>query len=104
MVLEFMVALCVLFVGTYFLKNFQGETPRAVTLRKWLVYFTVVALLTLTVGRPWSLLWALAPVFGFIGHVLWCWKHGVHPITAEPRDRYYAARGWNRAEPETPNP
>ena len=53
------------------------------------------ALLSATVGRPWSLLWA-GGLFsaGLIFHFWWTLSHGVHPLTAEPRDKYYALRGW----------
>ena len=27
-------------------------------------------------------------------HVWWLPKHGIHPLTAEPKDKYYALRGW----------
>lgn len=102
MFLEFIIALCFFVVGERFFKNFQGETPRVTTIRKWLVYFALVVILTLTLGRPWSLIWTLAPVVGSIGHFAWCFRHGIHPLSAEPRDRYYALRGWKITDQPTP--
>jgi hypothetical protein len=94
MILELGIAVAVFVLGQGFFGNFQGETPRASTVRKWVVYFALVLILGLTVGRPWSLIWTLLPPIGLVGHCIWCFKYGIHPVTAEPRDRYYAARGW----------
>jgi hypothetical protein len=98
MPLEFIVSISILGLGTLFFRNFQGETPIAVTVKKWVVYFALVLVLSLIVGRPWSLVWTLSPVFGLVVHCIWCFRHGIHPLTAEPRDKYYALRGWTHPE------
>jgi polyferredoxin len=97
-ILELMIAGSILFFGERFFKNFQGQTPRATTVKKWLVYFALVLILGLTLGRPWSLIWTFLPIIGLVGHWVWCFKHGIHPVTAEPRDRYYALRGWTSVQ------
>ncbi|OLE23648.1 MAG: hypothetical protein AUG44_21600 [Actinobacteria bacterium 13_1_20CM_3_71_11] len=62
-------------------------------LARWLVYLAVTGLLGATVGRPWTLLWILGlPVAGATFHVVWCVKHQINPLTAEPRDRYEQLR------------
>ena len=94
MTLELMIAALIIVLGQGFFRNFQGETPRTSTVKKWLVYFALVFLSRFTVGRPWSLIWTLLPIVGLVGHCIWCFRHGIHPVTAEPRDRYYALRGW----------
>ncbi len=94
MLLEIIVTVIVFVVGHFSFRNFQGQTPRARTVRKWVVYIMLVVILTLTVGRPLSLVWAFAPVIGSLFHFGWCFYHGIHPLTAEPRAKYYALRGW----------
>ncbi len=43
----------------------------------------------------WSLLYPIAAgLAGAIFHFWWCWKNGINPITAEPRDLYLKLRGW----------
>jgi hypothetical protein len=96
MPLEFVIATAVLIVGHFSFRGFQGETPRVRTLQKWIVYWGLVVILTVAVGRPWSLVWTVSPVLGLIVHFVWCFRNGIHPLTAEPRDRYYAARGWQK--------
>jgi hypothetical protein len=55
----------------------------------------VAFLIGATAGRPWTFVWiAFLPSLGLTVHLLWCRKHGIHPLTAEPREKYYALRGW----------
>lgn len=82
-------------LGILLFGRFEERTLPARRVARWAVYFAGVAVLTWRVGRPWSLLWtfgALGP--GTLFHVWWCWKHGIHPLTAQPRARYLALRGW----------
>lgn len=45
----------------------------------------------------WSLLLPLgASSAGAVFHFWWCWKNGIHPLTAEPYDRYLQLRGWSK--------
>ncbi len=37
------------------------------------------------------------PSLGLMFHFWWCRKHGIDPLTAEPRDKYYELRGWDKA-------
>jgi hypothetical protein len=43
----------------------------------------------------WSLLYPMGMgLAGATFHVLWCWKNGIDPLTAEPYDLYKKLRGW----------
>ncbi len=35
---------------------------------------------------------------GMIFHLVWCRRHGIHPLEATPRRRYYALRRWDWVE------
>ena len=52
-------------------------------------------LLSATAGRAWSIgfVLALLSLVALI-HGWWLPKHGIHPLTGEPKDKYYALRGW----------
>jgi hypothetical protein len=55
---------------------------------RWLVYLAITGLLGATAGRPWTFVWIISlPVLGAVFHVAWCRRHGINPLTAEPRDR-----------------
>lgn len=81
--------------GSTLLGHFGERVPKWKTLSKWAVYFGVIALLAETAGRPWTFVWILGlPGIGAIVHFWWCRRHGINPLTAEPRDEYYRLRGW----------
>jgi hypothetical protein len=43
----------------------------------------------------WSLLLPLGMAMaGASFHFWWCWRNNIHPLTAEPYDRYLQLRGW----------
>ena len=76
--------------------HFERYTGLPRRLGKIVVFVGITALIIATVGRPWSLIW----VFGSMGlgitfHFWWTIKHGIHPVTAEPKAKYYALRGWS---------
>jgi hypothetical protein len=43
----------------------------------------------------WALLVpALGAAVGVSAHFAWCRRHGIDPVRATPRRRYYELRGW----------
>ena len=63
---------------------------------KFAFYLGVAAMLSYLIGH-WSLVWIVGhPLVGIGGHVWWCSKHGIHPVTCTPRDRYLELRPWAR--------
>jgi hypothetical protein len=60
---------------------------------KWTLILVTIGL-SKVVGH-WALLFPAAIlVLGSIVHISWCRKHGIDPIRATPRRRYYELRGW----------
>jgi len=41
---------------------------------------------------------ALAAAGGLTVHFMWCRRHGIDPVHATPRRKYYALRGWTWRE------
>jgi hypothetical protein len=75
------------------------ETVRPVWNRivRWLVYLAISGVLGATAGHPWTFLWILGlPTVAAVFHVTWCLRHGINPLTAEPRDRYEQLRARRR--------
>src|SRR5689334_5726485 len=96
--IELLVLLAIAIVGPGVFAVFEIETPWWRKVLKW----TLMSALTLALYRAIGH-WALAlPVgLGLLGatfHVWWCRKHGIDPIHATPRRRYYALRGWQWRE------
>jgi hypothetical protein len=83
-------------LGNILFGHFEERTPKWRRVLKFFLMTGVVVFLSATAGRAWSI--------GFVGTLLaavavihgW-WlpaKHGINGLTAEPKDKYYALRGW----------
>jgi hypothetical protein len=95
--LEWVVSAVLAVAGITVFGHFEERTPKWRRLSKWAFYFGVTALLSRGPGRPWTFVWILGlPGVGLAFHLWWCRKHGIDPLTAEPRERYYELRGWRR--------
>lgn len=84
--------LCALATSVF--DRFEAETPAWRKCARW-AFAAVVTLGTTPVLGHWSL--ALLGGFAALGgvvHLWWCTRHGIHPLRATPRRRYYELRGW----------
>ena len=95
--LEWLVATALAAAGTTVFGRFEERSPAWRGVAKWVFYFGVTALLSRGPGRPWSFVWIFGlPGVGLAFHFWWCRKHGIDPLTAEPKEKYYELRGWGR--------
>lgn len=96
---EWLSAAVVPAVGTALFGRFEKGTLKERRLLRWVAYLGVVALIYRTAGRPWTFLWIFGlPAVGAGFHFWWCRRHGINPLTAEPRDEYRRLRGWQRSQ------
>ncbi|MBN2566286.1 MAG: hypothetical protein JXB46_11305 [Candidatus Eisenbacteria bacterium] len=92
--LELWVLLVIVVFGTSIFGIFETETPRWRKLVKWPVFCGITVGLYYAIGHlalafPIGLLAAAAAY-----HIFWCHRHGIHPLHATPRRKYYELRGW----------
>ena len=82
-------------VGNILFGHFEEGTPRWRRLLKMAVVMAIGVAVSAFLGRSWF--------FGFLAamalpaiviHAWWLPRHGVSGWTGEPRDKYYALRGW----------
>ena len=96
--LELYVLLALLTLGSSIFAVFEVETPRWRKALKWLIIIVGTVGLYRAVGH-WAVLFPVAAVGGgSIFHFRWCRTHGIHPIYATPRRRYYELRHWGWPE------
>lgn len=96
MLAELVVAGFVVVAGQSVFARFERGTSRLRLALRWLLYLAGAALISRHHGAPWSWLWVLGlPLLGASAHVVWCRRHGIDPLRAEPRARYYRLRGWD---------
>lgn len=92
--LDLSVLLAFSVLGSSAFAVFEVETPVWRKLLKWGLVIGVTLGLTQAFGH-WALLFpALAAVGGLTAHFVWCRRHGIDPVHATPRRKYYELRGW----------
>jgi hypothetical protein len=100
MLLEIIAAIILAILGPVIFGHFTRHSPLIGKVLKAVIYVAIAAVLTLTIGRPWSLIWTFGTYgLALVVHVGWCIAHGIHPVTSVPRDKYLAIRGWTDLEP-----
>lgn len=98
MTLELAVLLAIVVIGASGFAVFEVETPVWRKLLKWAGVIGLTLLLARVVGH-WALLLPIgAGLAGTVFHVAWCRRHGIHPVYATPRKRFYQLRGWTWKE------
>ena len=82
-------------LGHIYLGHFEELTPKW---RKAVMLFASIGLAVLisaTLGRLWFfVLFGLAALSVLVIHAWWLPRKGIHGWTGEPREKYYALRGW----------
>lgn len=97
MALEWLICAVIIAVCSPTFGHFETVRPLWTRIIRWLAYLAVTGLLGATVGRPWTLIWVLGlPISAGAFHLTWCCKNGIHPVTAEPRERYEELRHHSR--------
>jgi hypothetical protein len=96
MVIDLAIFIVLYLLGFLVFGHFERYAGLPRRIGKIVVLVGITALISATAGRPWSLIWD----FGIMGvgltfHFWWALAHGIHPITAEPKAKYYALRGWS---------
>ncbi len=92
--LELYVLLVVLILGSSVFAVFEVETPGWRKALKWLILSGGTVSLYYGVGHVALVLPVGGAAIGAAVHFWWCHKHGIHPIHATPRRRYYELRKW----------
>lgn len=90
-----MVVAVFLAVGNVTFAHFEPRAPWWRRLLKALATLAVTAVISYYFGRQGvvvAFVVAMLPVIYV--HAIWLPKHGVSGWTAEPKEKYYALRGW----------
>jgi hypothetical protein len=96
--LELSVLLAVSVVGQSVFAPFELETPAWRKILKWGIVIGLTLGLFRLAGHWAILIPVLGGLAGVTFHTVWCRRHGIDPLRATPRRKYYALRGWTWQE------
>ncbi len=86
-------------IGNSLFGKFESETPWWKKLMKWMLILLLILSSAHFFGATIALITlALLYVASLSFHFYWCRKHGIHPLHATPRKKYYQLRQWTWQE------
>ncbi len=89
-------------IGNIMLQQFAEGVPKWWRVAKMFLGGAISVCVSATAGREWFFgLLGLVTVAVLVIHCWWLPKKGINGWTAEPREKYYALRGW-KWPPERP--
>ncbi len=95
MYFDLFIASLLFALGAMIFGRFEEGTPLWRRLLKLAAFLAITALISRTLGQPWSLIWIIDMFgVGIAFHVWWTTSHGIEVFRPAPRDRYYQLRGW----------
>jgi hypothetical protein len=95
MVVDVAIMAIFLAIGNVKFRHFEPRMPLWRRLLKSFVALAITAIISYYFGRTGVLIWfGIAALPLIYVHGYWLPRHGVNGWTGEPREKYYALRGW----------
>ena len=93
--MEVAVVATIFAVGNILFGHWEAETPKWRRLLKFVLILGATLAISAAAGRRWALMFlGLLGLAALIVHGWWLPRHGINGWTAEPKEKYYALRGW----------
>jgi len=94
--MEVAVVAIIFAVGNIIFGHWEAETPKWRRVLKFVLVLGVTVALSASVGRTWAFAFiGLLALLAAVVHGWWLpWRHGINGWTGEPKEKYYALRGW----------
>lgn len=82
-------------VGGILMGHWESGAPRWRRVLKPFAFAGLSVLISATAGREWFFAFlGVLTIAVFVIHCWWLPRKGIHGWTGEPREKYYALRGW----------
>lgn len=92
---EVAVVAIIFAVGNILMGHWEAQTPKWRRLLKFVLFLGLTLAISASVGRLWAFGFLVAiGVAAVIIHAWWLPRHGINGWTGEPKEKYYALRGW----------
>jgi MFS superfamily sulfate permease-like transporter len=97
MAFEIAIISTLVVIGNIFMGHFEEMTPKWKKLLKFIIYTTLLCLISYFFGRMWFYI-SFGILFSFVIfiHAWWLPKKGINGWTGEPKEKYYKLRGWKK--------
>lgn len=96
--LEWFTLLVIAISGEILFGRFEFGTALWKRFLKWGIVLSMTYGIYVVAGH-WALAFILLlSAFGLSVHFVWCRRHGIHPLRATPRWKYYELRGWHEVD------
>jgi len=96
MLLDLAAVAAILIFGNIAFRHFDPHLPPWRRIAKVLVTLALTAVVSYYFGRKGVMIgFGLAMLPVIFVHGIWLPRHGVNGWTGEPREKYYALRGWS---------
>lgn len=93
--MEVAVVASIFAVGNILMGHWEAQTPKWRRLLKFVLFIALTTGISAGVGRVWAFgFLGLLGVFILIVHGWWLPRQGINGWTGEPKEKYYAMRGW----------
>jgi len=95
---EVAMVMTIFALGNIFFGHFEERTPKWRRALKVPVFVGLILAISASLGRTWAMgfLFVAAVIPFVVIHLWWLPKHGINGWTAEPKEKYYQLRGWDR--------
>jgi hypothetical protein len=99
MLLPLVLMALLLAAGNIVFWRFDPRQPLWRRILKVILTLAVTAAVSRFLGRVAVLVWFAIVILPIVFiHAVWLPRHGINGWTAEPRDKYYALRGWTKPD------
>jgi hypothetical protein len=93
--MEVAVVTTIFAVGNILMGHWEAETPKWRRLLKFFVFVGLTLAISSFAGRIWAFLFlGMFGLAAVVVHAWWLPRHGINGWTGEPKEKYYALRGW----------
>lgn len=86
-------------IGAIFFGHFEIHTPKWRKVLKLFFFIIITVVISSVAGRIWAFVFLGLVILAVIYiHAIWLPSKGINGWTGEPKEKYYALRGWKKKE------
>lgn len=93
--MEIAIVATIFALGNILMGHWEAQTPKWRRVLKFFVVVGITCAVSAWLGRVWAFgFLGVLGVFAVVVHGWWLPRNGINGWTGEPKEKYYAMRGW----------